>query len=130
MKEPLWVAADVVLAIHEAQLAEHGGSLGIRDRGMLESALARPKNLHTYSENPTLYELTAAYASGIVRHHPFTDGNKRTAWVVCAVLLELNGFHVRAEEAEVVAMVVRLAANDIAEAEFAAWLPNNCIVIR
>ena len=85
MKEPEWVSYDVVLAIHEAQLAEHGGSPGIRDQGLLDSALARPQNLHVYSEGATLAQLAASYAVGIAKNHGFIDGNKRTTWVVCAV---------------------------------------------
>ena len=84
MKEPEWIAYDVVLAIHEAQLAEHGGSPGIRDQGLLDSALARPQNLHVYSEGATLAQLAASYAVGIAKNHGFIDGNKRTTWVVCA----------------------------------------------
>jgi death on curing protein len=122
MKEPQWIAEEVVLAIHEAQLAEHGGSMGIRDRGLLESALARPKNLYSYSENTTLHLLAANYAFGIVKNHPFTDGNKRTAWVVCAVFLEVNGLSVSADQGEVVAMVVGLAAGEVSEEQFAGWL--------
>jgi death-on-curing protein len=120
--EPEWIAFNVVLAIHEAQLAEHGGSVGVRDLGLLESALERPKNLYRYSNPELLYELAATYAFGIVKNHPFTDGNKRTAWVVCAVFLELNGISLNLDEGEVVRMVFRLAAAGVSEQEFAAWL--------
>lgn len=119
---------DVVLAIHEAQLSEHGGPLGIRDLGLLESALARPKNLYSYSNAVTLYDLAAAYASGMVNNHPFTDGNKRTAWVICAVFLELNGLDVNVEEAAMVHMVSGLAAGQVSESEFAAWLQGEELI--
>jgi len=92
MVEPVWVRDDVVLAIHRRQLAEHGGGGGIRDEGLLASALARPKNLLAYSgEQPDLAALAASYAYGIARNHPFVDGNKRTALAACLVVLEANG---------------------------------------
>ena len=99
MIEPEWVAYEVVLAIHEEQLAEHGGLPGIRDQGVLESALARPKNLLAYSPGASLHQLAAAYAVGIGQKQGFFDGNKRTGWVVCAVFLELNGMRVIADQA-------------------------------
>jgi death on curing protein len=122
MKEPEWVAYDVVLAIHEAQLAEHGGSPGIRDQGLIDSALARPQNLYAYSEDVTLPQLAAAYAVGIAKNHGYVDGNKRTAWVVCAVFLELNGIPVEADQATVVAIVLGIASGEITEEQFARWL--------
>ncbi len=122
MKQPEWIAYDVVLAIHEAQLAEHGGSNGIRDVGLLESALARPRNLFAYSEEATLYELAAAYGAGIAINRAFVDGNKRTAWVVCAVFLELNGIPVTIEQVPVVTMMLDLAGGGKSEQDFAQWL--------
>lgn len=122
MNEPEWVDFEVVLAIHEAQLAEHGGSGGIRDRGLLESALARPRNLYHYSPDASLSRLAAAYALGIAKNHAFLDGNKRTAWVVCAVFLELNGRPVTAEQAKVVAMMLAAADGSVDEEQFGAWL--------
>jgi death-on-curing protein len=118
---PEWVAYDVVLAIHEAQLAEHGGPAGIRDEGLLQSALAHPQNLYAYSETATIY-LAAAYAIGLAKNHAFVDGNKRTAWVVCAVFLELNGVKVIATQEDVVSTILRLADGSIPEQEFTAWL--------
>jgi death-on-curing protein len=122
VKEPEWVTYDVVLAIHEAQLAEHGGSAGIRDQGLLDSALARPKNLYVYSEHVTLAQLAASYAIGLAKNHGFIDGNKRTAWVVCAVFLELNGIPVTADQASVVAMMLGVASGTVTEEQFAQWL--------
>jgi death-on-curing protein len=122
MNEPEWVDFDVVLAIHEAQLAEHGGSGGIRDRGLLESALARPRNLYHYSPDASLGRLAAAYALGIAKNHAFVDGNKRTAWVVSAVFLELNGKPVTAEQAKVVAMMLAAADGSVDEEQFSTWL--------
>jgi len=125
MKEPEWIAIEVVLAIHEAQLAEHGGATGIRDRALLESALARPKNLFDYSANLSLNRLAPALAVGIAKNHAFLDGNKRTAWVVCALFLELNGVAVISDSAEVVSAMLAAADGKLAEEEFALWLDKD-----
>jgi death on curing protein len=123
--EPRWLTLAVVMAIHEAQIAEHGGSLGIRDAGLLESALARPRNQHVSDKAANLTTLAAAYAFGIAKNHPFVDGNKRTAWVVCATFLEINGSEVTADQSDVVGTVLGLAAGDVDEAAFTAWLDRN-----
>ena len=123
--KPVWVAEEVVLAIHERLLAEHGGASGLRDGEMLESALARPQQLLAYGE-PDLYDLAAAYAGGIVRNHPFVDGNKRTAFMTAFVFLTRNGVQLIAPEIEAVQIVTALAANELEETEFAGWLRNNC----
>ncbi len=120
-REPEWIAIEVALAIHEEQLAEHGGGIGIRDRGLLESALARPHSLRAYGD-PDLCSLAAAYAFGIVRNHPFVDGNKRTAFVVCLLFLALNGQVLTASDADSVLNTLALAAGDLSEHAFAAWL--------
>ena len=125
MKEPEWIAIQVILAIHEAQLAEHGGADGIRDRALLESALARPKNLYAYSENLSLNQLAAALAVGIVKSHAFLDGNKRTAWVACALFLELNGIRVVSESTDVVGAMLAAAEGRLTEEEFALWLDKD-----
>ncbi len=122
MIEPEWVAYEVVLAIHEEQLAEHGGLPGIRDQGVLESALARPKNLLAYSPGASLHQLAAAYAVGIGQKQGFFDGNKRTGWVVCAVFLELNGMRVIADQATVVKVMLQIATDTITEAKVVSWL--------
>ena len=110
------------MAIHEFQLAEHGGMSGVRDQGLLEAALARPQHLFSYSPEATTHQLAAAYASGIARNHAFVDGNKRTAWIVCALFCELNGLEVLAAEAEVVRVMLALAANTLTEGELILWL--------
>ncbi|HWK67888.1 MAG TPA: type II toxin-antitoxin system death-on-curing family toxin [Rhizobiaceae bacterium] len=115
-----WLREDVVLALHDEQLAEHGGMAGIRDAGLLKSALARPLNLAGYGE-PDAASLAAAYAFGIARNHPFADGNKRTAAVAALLFLGLNGLAVRISEAELVVMVLALAAGELGEDEVAAW---------
>ncbi len=125
MSEPKWVSLPVVMAIHEAQLAEHGGSAGIRDTGLLESALAHSKQIHAYAENPSLEQLAAAYAFGLAKNHAFLDGAKRTAWVVCAVFLELNGRRVTASQADVVTTMLGVADGSITEDSFVTWLERN-----
>lgn len=116
-----WVAASVVLAVHDEQLAEHGGPAGLRDEGLLESALARPRNLLAYG-SPDLAALAAAYAFGIVRDHPFADGNKRVSLIVTELFLALNGLTLTADDAECVLTWRSLAAGRMREEEFAAWL--------
>lgn len=123
MIEPVWVRDDVVLAIHRRQLAEHGGAGGIREEGLLASALARPKNLLANSkEAPDLAALAASYAYGIARNHPFLDGNKRTAFVVCRTFLLLNDLDLSASKEEKYRTFVRLAAGELSEAELQAWI--------
>ncbi len=117
----VWLTTELVLAIHDKQLAEHGGGDGVRDRGLLESALAPPLNRAGYGE-PDLAELAAAYAYGIARNHPFIDGNKRTAYVALEVFLALNGLRFPASDAECVVMTLAMATGDMPEPEFAAWI--------
>lgn len=121
MSRWIWIEEAVVWAVHEAQLAEHGGSAGIRDSGLLASALARPLNLAAYG-NPDGAALAAAYGYGLARNHPFIDGNKRTAFVCVELFLALNGSSLSADDANCVATMLALAAGDLAEADFAAWL--------
>lgn len=116
-----WLREEVVLALHEEQLAEHGGAPGLRDLGLLQSALARPENLSVYGD-PDVAALTAAYAFGIARNHPFVDGNKRTAAVSALLFLVHNAFRFQIGEAELVIMTLALASGDLTEDEVAAWL--------
>jgi death on curing protein len=118
----IWVADSVVLAIHEAQLAEHGGISGVRDEGLLASALARPQNLEAYGEDVDTAALAAAYAFGIARNHPFLDGNKRTAFVVMELFLNLNGRVLNADDAECISTMLALAAGNLSEKALADWL--------
>ena len=129
MKEPRWISREVVLAIHEQSLAQYGGSAGIRDEGLLDSALGRPQNLFAY-EQPSIFAMAAAYASGIIRNHPFIDGNKRTGFVVCAVFLERNGYELVASEEDATLTTLALAASEIKEAEYASWLERNTRRLR
>lgn len=123
-REPLWMEMADALAIHEKMLALFGGLPGLRDSGLLESALARPQHLFHYAK-PALPELAAAYAAGVVRNHPFLDGNKRTGFVLAAAFLEINGCRFDAPEVEVVERTLALAARAIEEADYATWLSAN-----
>lgn len=117
----VWLDAQVLLAVHDEQLAEHGGAAGVRDAGLFESALARPHNLAAYGE-PDVAALAAAYGVGLARNHPFIDGNKRTAFVAVELFLALNGHALGAGDADCVLTMLGVAAGEIAEPEFAAWL--------
>ena len=126
MSEPIWIRQDTVLAIHEESLLLHGGSDGIRDIGLLESALARPKNLLAYSDRPpSVPKLAAAYAKGIVANHPFVDGNKRTTFIVSVTFLTLNGFNLTATKEDRVLTFWRLAAGETSEADLAVWFAEH-----
>lgn len=116
----IWIAAEVALAAHAEQLAEHGGGEGVRDMGLFESAMARPRNLAQYAE-PDAAALAAAYAFGLARNHPFVDGNKRTAAVVSETFLVINGFVLGATDAEIVVVFESLAAGELSEDELADW---------
>jgi death on curing protein len=118
----VWVLESVVLALHDAQLAEHGGIEGIRDEGLLASALARPRNLEAYSDEVDAASLAAAYAFGIARNHPFLDGNKRTAFVVMELFLNLNGFILEADDADCISTMMALAAGELSEKALTTWV--------
>lgn len=118
--EPKWVMQDVILAVHDRQLAEHGGGIGIRDIGLLASALTRPLNQWRYGEDDPA-QLAAAYAFEIARNHPFVDGNKRTAWVAGGLFLALNGGTLTFEKADAIQTLLALAAGSMTEDELAAW---------
>lgn len=117
----VWLDADVLRAVHEEQLAEHGGAAGTRDDGLFESALARPENLAAYGA-PDAADLAAAYGFGIARNHPFIDGNKRTAFVAVELFLDLNGYELTASDADCVLTMLAVAAGQMDETTFARWL--------
>ncbi len=121
MKPWVWLDPAVVRAVHEEQLAEHGGAPGTHDAGLLESALARPQHLAAYGE-PDVAALAAAYGYGIARNHPFVDGNKRTAFVAMELFLAINGFDLLADDADCVLTMLAVAAGDLSEDDFAAWI--------
>ena len=123
-----WVKDEVLLAVHDEQLAEHGGAGGVRDSGLLDSALARPKNLAAY-EKPSVFDLAAAYAMGIIHNHPFVDGNKRTGFLAAYIFLALNGWELGAPEAAAAAVVLDLAAGKMDEGQCSIWLKENSVQI-
>jgi len=121
---PVWIPSSVILAIHEEQILEHGGLGGLRDANLLDSALARPQNAFAYGEED-LCKLAALYAGGIVKNHPFADGNKRTGYVACELFLAANGLTLTASDEECIAMTLALAASEADADAFAAWLRDN-----
>jgi death-on-curing protein len=129
-KEPVWVNERDVMAIHDRLLALHGGAAGLRDRGLLQSAIARPRQHHTYSARVDLVELSAIYVSGIVRNHPFLDGNKRAGFVAGVLFLEINGFQFVASEADATQAVLSLASSTLDEEGFRVWLQQNVKPMR
>jgi death-on-curing protein len=124
MKEPVWVLREVVLTLHEQSLAQFGGSAGVRDEGLMDSALGKPPNLFAYGK-PTLFDRAASYAFGLVKNHPFIDGNKRTGFIVAVLFLELNGCQFFASEVDATVRTLALAAGDMTEAAYAQWLKTN-----
>lgn len=124
--EPVWLDARLALAIHDRQLAEHGGPSGLRDAGALESALTRARNQWEYGEDD-LCALAAAHAFGLARNHPFADGNKRTAWVIARTFLVLNGAEIAFQAGEAVIIVQSLAAGDLTEAELTDWFRQHIV---
>ncbi|WP_312255246.1 type II toxin-antitoxin system death-on-curing family toxin [Stutzerimonas nitrititolerans] len=127
----IWIGKVLALAIHDRQLAEHGGGSGIRDEGLLDSALARPQQFHAYGEPaPDLADLAASLAFGLARNHPFVDGNKRTAAVLCEVFIELNNGKLLADDLELYPQYLGLAEGSIDEAEFARWLRSRIVIDR
>jgi len=122
----IWLSPQLILAIHDEQLAEHGGSTGLRDAGLLDSALARPLNRAGYGE-PDVAELAALYALAIAKNHPFIDGNKRTAFVALEVFLRLNGCVFTVGDAEAVVITLAMAAGELPDDEFTAWVRMHTI---
>ena len=124
MKEPQWLLRETMLALQERLLADFGGLSRLRDAGLLDSALARPQQLFAYGQ-PNLFDLAAAYAFGLVRNHPFLDGNKRIGFTAAILLLELNGWRFTASEAEAALKTLALAARELGESDYAAWLQEH-----
>jgi death-on-curing protein len=124
-KEPLWIEERDVFAIHDRLLAIHGGATGLRDLGLLQSALARPRQHHTYAKTVDVIVMAALYTAGIARNHPFVDGNKRTGFVVGILFLELHGFDFKASEEDATQAVMALAAGTLEEEGYVTWLREN-----
>ena len=125
MDDLVFLSRDVVLAIHEEQLAQHGGGVGVRDEGLLESALARPLNRALYEESSDLAAIATDYAFGIAKNHPFIDGNKRTAFVAMELCLRLNGFRLDADDEQALMAMLALASGDMSADAFSAWVREN-----
>ena len=126
MKRIHWLTPLGMRAIHDELIAHYGGTAGIRDAGLLEAALTRPEHLATYAPDARIPHFAAAYAWGILRNHPFVDGNKRVALAALVVFLEINGYELHCSEAEETAMILRAAAGEIKEPHWIAWVKKNC----
>lgn len=129
-KEPLWLTYPILIAIHDDLLRQYGGLVGVRDEGLVLSALARPQHRWSYSEAPDLHECAAAYGFGLAKNHGFSDGNKRTAFQAMYTFLGLNGFELTAPEPEAVAVMIALASSELSEPKLADWLRANTKAIR
>lgn len=125
MTEPRWISKQGVLAMHNEQLAEHGGPSGVRDESLLDSALAKPHNVFAYSDDPDIFHLAASYAFGLARNHAFLDGNKRTALVVSVTFLFLNGWEVEASREETYFTFLHLAEGTLSEEALAQWFRSH-----
>jgi death on curing protein len=130
MNEPLWISKRAVLAMHSEQLAEHGGSDGIRDETLLDSALDKPHNVFAYEEAPDIFRLAASYAFGIARNHAFIDGNKRTALVVSITFLDRNGWDIVATKEDLYLTFLHLAEGTLKEASLADWFRNHAVPLE
>jgi death on curing protein len=128
VKDPIWLSDEFVLALHQEMLAEFGGADGVRDEGLLDSAINRPQNLFAY-ETPNIFALAASYAFGIIGNHPFIDGNKRTGFMAAYVFLERNGWELKASEPDATAATLALASKTMSEKDYAEWLKTNCTKI-
>jgi len=127
VSEPVWVLPELVRAVHQTLIAEHGGLPGVRDQALLDSALARPRQKYTYDSTMSVFELAAAYSYGLASNHAFTDGNKRVALAVAAVFLELNGYSLDAPEPEAVIMYQQLASGSLTEEALGLWIERSSI---
>jgi death on curing protein len=128
MTEPKWIARKALLLLHEESLAEFGGARGLRDEGLLDSALARPQNVHAYNSGSTLADLTATYGFGIAKNHAFVDGNKRAAFMSIGLFLMMNGHRLIAGQADAISTMLGVASGDVDEAGLAAWIAANIVV--
>ena len=125
MSEPVWVDRRVLLMLQQESLAEHGGTSGIRDEGLLDSALTRPRNRHLYNLNADVPQLAAAYGYALIKNHAFVDGNKRIAFIATEMFLRLNGFSLATEPVDEIQTMLKLSADEISEDDFAAWIRAN-----
>ena len=129
MREPIWILDEVVESVHSMLLAEHGGGSGIRDKALLASALARAKQKFNYDSDASIFDLTAAYSFGIAKNHPFVDGNKRTAFTIGTLFIEMNGFKLIATEVDATIAFEDLATDILSEHELSSWFKKDCIKV-
>ena len=127
MKSPRWIDRLALLLLHEETLAEHGGVTGLRDEAALDAALARPQHVHAYESEADLARLVAAYCFGLVRDHPFSDGNKRAGFLALGLFLSLNGFELSVDQAEAAETILRLAAGKLSEKDLAEWIRKHMV---
>jgi death on curing protein len=130
VREPLWIDERDALALHDRLLALHGGASGLRDEGLLKSALARPQQHFAYAESTDIIDMATVYTAGLVRNHPFVDGNKRTGFVVGILFLELNGYRFTASEEDTARAVLELAAGNLDETGYTAFLRRNVVRVK
>ena len=126
--EPRWIAQKALLLLHEESLAEFGGARGLRDEGLLESALARPQNAYAYKPDSTIAELAASYAFGLAKNHAFVDGNKRAAFLSIGLFLAINGYRLQADQVDAVQTMLAVASGNLNEEGLAAWISRNAVV--
>ena len=124
-KAPKWISKRALLLLHEESLAEFGGARGLRDDGLLESALARPQNIHAYNSKSTVAELAAAYGYGIAKNHAFVDGNKRAAFLSIGLFLSMNGYRLIANQADAITVIMGVASGEVDETDLPAWVAAN-----
>jgi death-on-curing protein len=127
MKEPRWIDPRALLLLHSASLAEHGGLEGMRDEGLLESALDRPRNKFSYEPERDVFDLAAAYGFGLARNHPFQDGNKRAAFLAVGLFLAINGYRLVADQMDAIQTMLSLAAGQLTEKTFADWVREHAV---
>jgi death on curing protein len=125
MSGPVWINRRALELLHSESIAEHGGAEGLRDEGLFESALARPQNLHAYEDVNDIARLAASYAFGVAKNHAFVDGNKRVAFIAAGLFLRLNGFRLKADQAEAVLIVLSVTAGSFSEDELVEWIRRN-----
>ena len=127
MEEPIWLSESLVRALHAESISRFGGTSGIRDEGLLQSALARPRNVHAYSDSPSIYVLAATYGVGIIRNHPFVDGNKRAGLLAIRAFLFRNGYRFTSDQQEMVRMAEDVATEDVSRNQLADWIEANSV---
>jgi death-on-curing protein len=130
MTEPRWIEKRALLLLNEESLAEFGGARGLRDEGLLEAALARPRNVYAYQPDSTIPVLAASYAYGLAKNHPFVDGNKRAAFLTIGLFLAMNGYRLKADQVDAIRTMLALASGDLSEERLAAWIARDTMPVK